>query len=109
MYKIIENNQIIDVMETIRFVKYLPKTQRSIAIGERQANGILSSNNSIIYHIEGTKNVFPEGHKTVRYEKIDKEEYDRLTTQLKANEELANRVSELEKLVKELQKKLGEA
>ena len=35
MYKIIENNQIIDVMETLRFVKYLPKTQRSIEIGER--------------------------------------------------------------------------
>ena len=106
MYKIIENNQIIDVMETIRFVKYLPKTQRSIAIGERQANGILSSNNSIIYHIEGTKNVFPEGHKTVRYEKIDKEEYDRLTTQLKVNEELENRVKELEKLIRELQEKI---
>ena len=70
MYKIIENNQIIDVMETLRFVKYLPKTQRSIEIGERQANGILSSNKSIIYHIDGTSNVFPEGYKTVTYDKI---------------------------------------
>ena len=106
MYKIIENNQIIDVMETLDFIKYLPKTQRSIKVGERQANGVLSSNSSIIYHIAGTKNVFPEGTKTVEYIKIDKEEYDKLTTQLKVNEELTKRVSELEKLVKELQAKL---
>lgn len=102
MYKIIENNQIIDVMETLRFVKYLPKTQRSIEIGERQANGILSSNKSTIYHIYGTSNVFPKGHKTVTYEKIDQEEYDRLTKQLKTNEALEERIKELEKTVKEL-------
>ena len=48
MYKIIENNQIIDVIETISFVKYLPNSKKSVLIGERQANGILSSNKSII-------------------------------------------------------------
>lgn len=106
MYKIIENNQIIDVMETISFVKYLPNSKRSVLIGERQANGILSSDKSIIYHIAGTKNVFPEGTKTVEYVKIDKEEYDKLTTQLKQNEELIERVKELEKIVKELQAKI---
>lgn len=106
MYKIIENNQIIDVMETIQFVKYLPKTQRSIFIDERQANGILSSNNSTIYHIEGTSNVFPESYKTVTYEKIEQEEYDKLTKQLKTNEALEERIKELEKTVKELKKLL---
>ena len=106
MYKIIENNQIIDVMETISFVKYLPNSKKSVLISERQANGILSSNKSIIYHIAGTANVFPEGTKTVEYIKIDKEEYEKLTTQLKQNEELAERVKELEKIVKELQAKI---
>lgn len=106
MYKIIENNQIIDVMETISFVKYLPNSKKSVLIGERQANGILSSNKSIIYHIAGTPNVFPEGTKTVEYIKIDKEEYEKLTTQLKQNEELLMRITELEKIVKDLQAKL---
>lgn len=104
MYKIIENNQIIDVMETIQFVKYLPKTQRSIFIDERQANGILSSNNSIIYHIEGTHNNLPEGSKTVSWVKIEEAEYKRLTEQMKVNEALEDRVRELEKQIKELQK-----
>ena len=79
MYKIIEKNQIIDVMDTIRFVKYLPKTKRSINIDERQANGIVASDQSVIYHIEGTPNTFPEGHKTVQYVKINEDEYKKLT------------------------------
>lgn len=106
MYKIIENNQIIDVMKDLHFVKYLPKTKKSIIIDERQANGVLSSNNSVIYHIEGTPKVFPEETKTVNYCKIDLEEYERLTQQLKANNELLERVNELEKALRDLQKKL---
>ena len=89
-------------METLRFVKYLPKTKRSINIDERQANGVLSSDSSIIYHIYGTPNTFPEGTKTVKYVKIDKEEYDRLTGQMRQNEALEARVKELEKMVAEL-------
>lgn len=104
MYKIIENNQIIDVIKNIKFIKFLPKSKRAIGVGEKEANGILSSNNSIIYHIYGTPNTFPEGYKTVTYEKILEEEYKRLTEQLKANTELEERVCELEKKVRELQK-----
>lgn len=108
MYKIIEKNQIIDVIDTIHFVKYLPKTKRSINIDERQANGIVASDQSVIYHIEGTPNVFPEGHKTVQYVKINEDEYKKLTEQLKINTELEDRVKELEKQVSELLKTLGQ-
>ena len=108
MYKIIYNNQIIDVIKELRFVKYLPKTKKSITVDERQANGILSSNNSIIYHIEGTPNIFPEETKTVNYCKIDLKEYERLTQQLKENNELLERVNELEKALRNLQKKIGQ-
>ena len=45
MYKIIYNNQIIDVMDSnIRYVKYLPKTKKSIIVDKNQANGVVSSN-----------------------------------------------------------------
>lgn len=107
MHKIIENNQIIDVVKDIKFVKFLPKSKRAIAVGEKEANGILSSNNSVIYHINGTPNTFPEGCKTIAYEKILEEEYKRLTEQLKVNTELENRIRELEKKIKELQKILA--
>ena len=107
MYKIIYNNQIIDVIKELRFVKYLPKTKKIISTNERQANGIISSNGEEIYHLIHTKNVFPAGYKSVKYIQIDEEEYNRLTKQLTYNENLLTRLEELEQIVLELQKKLG--
>ena len=107
MYKIIENGQIIDVLENLQFIKYLPKSKRSILVDERQANGILSSNGNEIYHLLNTPNTFSEVKRTVYFVKIEKEEYEKLTTQLKENERLEKRVEELEKIVRELYSKLG--
>lgn len=106
MHKIIENNQIIDVVEDIKFVKFLPKSKRAIAVGEKEANGILSSNNSIIYHISGTPNTFDEEKKEVIYQEIELEEFERLTQQMKVNQSLEKRVADLEKLVEDLRNQL---
>lgn len=106
MYKIMENNQIIDVMKEIKFVKYLPSSKRSISVDERQANGCLSSNCDEVYHIYGTPNTFADKKRTVKIEEIDAEEYNTLTTQLKENQRLEKRVAELERIIKELYAKL---
>lgn len=102
MYKIIENNQIIDVMESMKFVKYLPRSKKIIAVDEKQANGCVSSNGDEIYHLLGTPYTFAEACKTVRYERIDAEEYEHLTQQIKENQELENRVKYLEQKLLEL-------
>ena len=107
MYKIIENNQIIDVMDSIKFVKYLPRSKKIITVDEKQANGCVSSNGDEIYHLLGTPYNFAETCKTVRYERISAEEYERLTHQLKNNQELENRVKYLEEKLLELTKLLG--
>lgn len=107
MYKILENNQIIDVMKTLKFIKYLPKSKKTISVDERQANGCVSSNGAEIYHLLGTNYNFAEAHRTVRYEKIDQEEFDCLTKQLKQNQELENRVKQLEQKLLELEKLLN--
>lgn len=108
-YKIICNNQIIDVIENIRYVKYLPKTKKSIVVDERQANGIVSSDGSQIYHLYGTKDTFNEKKLTVSVKPIEEEEYLRLTTQVKENADLANRVKELEILVQSLQELISKS
>ena len=102
MFKILENNQIIDVVESMKFVKYLPRSKKIIAVDEKQANGCVSSNGDEIYHLLGTPYNFAEAHKTVRYERISAEEYERLTQQVKANQELENRVKWLEQQLLEL-------
>ena len=104
MYKIIYNKQIIDVFDDkICFVKFLPKINRTIAIDKRQANGVVSSNGQEIYHIEGTKYNFLDNKKTVSVIPIDEEEYLKLTTQIQKNQNLEDRVRELEILVQSLQ------
>ena len=107
MYKIIENNQIIDVVEDIKFVKFLPKSKRAITVGEKEANGVLSSNNSTIYHIYGTPNTFDEEKKEITYQEIDLEEFERLTQQMKVNQSLEKRLADLEKLVEDLRAQLN--
>ena len=102
MYKIIENGQIIDVLETLQFVKCLPKTQRIIIVDKRQANGILSSSGNEIYHLLNTPYTFEDVKRTVYFEKVDKEEFNRLTTQLKDNEYLEKRVEELERIIRKI-------
>lgn len=106
MYKILHNNQIIDVMEDIRYVKYLPKSQKLIAVDKAQDNGIVSSDGDTIYHILGTKNTFNTKKLSVQILEITEEEYKELTTQIKKQEDLNNRIDELEKLVQELYSKI---
>lgn len=107
MFKIIENNQIIDVVENLKFVKCLPKSKRIICVDERQANGIMASNGNDVYHIYGTPYTFEGDVKSVRFEEIDAEEYERLTQQVKANEKLEFKVRELEKIIRELYAKMS--
>lgn len=102
MYKILENNQIIDVMEYMKFIKYLPRSKKIIAVDEKQANGCISSNGDEIYHLLGTPYNFVEARKTVRYERIDAEEYERLMKQVKNNQMLESRVKLLEEKLLEL-------
>ena len=106
MFKIIENNQIIDVVENLKFVKCLPKSKKIICVDERQANGIMASNGNDVYHIYGTPHTFEGEVRSVRFEEIDIEEYEKLTQQVKKNEQLESRVRELEKMFRELYRKM---
>lgn len=106
MYKIVEKNQIIDVVEDVKFIKYLPKSKRMITVDKRQANGCISSNDNEIYHIEGTPYTFEDAKHSVQLIPIDEEEYKELTSQMKENEKLNNRVQYLEQRILELEKLL---
>ena len=107
MFKVLENNQIVDVLEDLKFVKCLPKCKRIILVDERQANGIMASNGDEVYHIYGTPYTFEGEKKTIRFEEIGIEEYEKLTQQLKDNEKLEARVRELERLLKEIYLKIS--
>lgn len=107
MFKIIENGQIIDVVENLKFVKCLPRTKKIVCVDERQANGIMASNGDDVYHIYGTRHTFDKEVRTVFYEKIEAEEFERLTNQVKQNEKLEARVRELEKILRDIYLKIS--
>lgn len=109
MYKIIYNNQIIDILDNIIYVKCLPISQKIIAVDKNQANGIVSSNGDEIYHIIGTKDTFKNKKKSVQIIPIDKEEFEKLTTQVIEKNDLELRVKELETLVKNLQQLISKS
>ena len=107
MFKVIENGQIIDVLENLKFVKCLPKSKKIIVVDERQANGIMSSNDNVVYHLFGTPYTFEGEKRTVHFQEIDAEEYEKLTQQVKKNEQLEERVRELEKMLREIYLKIS--
>ena len=107
MFKIIENGQIIDVVENLKFVKCLPRTKKIVCVDERQANGIMASNGDDVYHIYGTRHTFDKEVRTVFYEKIEAEEFEGLSHQVKQNEKLEARVRELEKILRDIYLKIS--
>lgn len=108
MYKIIYNNMIIDVMKKLRYVRYLTKSDRFVGTDRLAATGILASDGDEVYHLEGKPYNFPSKVKTVRVEQIDQEEFDRLTSQIVAQEKALMPSKELQSQIDALAAMVGQ-
>ena len=74
-YKIIKNNQVVDVVTSLRYVKFSPKSKRILLCPRCEANGIVSESGNAIWHLEGFY-PFQEGqYDTVKAVEITEEEY----------------------------------
>lgn len=85
MYKIVYDNIVIDVVETIKYAKYLSKSKHTVVTNNSTtANCIIGSNNRDRYHIKGVP--YPQGcdFKTVSIIEIDEKEYNELINKLKS-------------------------
>lgn len=80
-YKIMYNNMVIDLLNEVRWVRYLPNSKRLVATDSQAANGVMGSDHDTVYHIFGKPYTFANEVKTVEVVKIDALEYDRLQTQ----------------------------
>ena len=79
-YKVIKDGKIIDVLDSLVFVKYQKKHNRMVFSDIEEAQGILSSDRKHIWHMEGLYKIPVEaGHyDSVRAEEIDEYEYEQL-------------------------------
>lgn len=84
MYKVIYNNVIIDLLESVRYVKYIPANKRVIATDKSSANCIIASNLKDRYLLKGVP--IPEGCSYLQVElvPITSEEYYSLVNKEKS-------------------------
>lgn len=77
-YKVIKNNKVIDVLDKLIYMKYQPKHQIMVLCDENEAQAILSSDKSTVWHEVTMYRIPVHGYDTVRIEPIDEYEYKRL-------------------------------
>lgn len=82
MYKVIQNNEIIDVLERLHYVWRNPRNGVMLTCDAKRGQGVISHDGSTIYNI-GTLADYP----TVTLEEIDAGEYKRLRDLLDGVEE----------------------
>lgn len=77
-YKVIFNGRVIDVLDKLIYLKWQEKHKIMVLCDENSAQAILSSDGDKIWHEETLYNVPVKGYDTVRIEKIDQYEYEKL-------------------------------
>lgn len=79
-YKVLKNNKVIDVLDSLIYLKWQPKHKIMVLSDENEAQAILSSDKNTIWHEKTLYNVPTDEHKfdTVELVEIDEYEYKQL-------------------------------
>lgn len=81
-YKILLNTTVVDAQKTLNYVYWQVKNHLLLFGRSDFANGIVSSDGSTVWHLDGYPE-FPEGsYETVKAVEITDEEYEELVKQL---------------------------
>jgi len=75
MYKILKNSTIVDAVETLNYVRQNLKNKVIVACKPEFANGIISHDHTVIWHLEGQPNFISGSYETVTAVEIDENEY----------------------------------
>ena len=76
-YKVIKDDEIVDVLDHILYIKYQEKHSLLLLCDITEAQAILSSDGKYGWHIEGLYN-FPLENNIYEIKEITKYEYDKL-------------------------------
>ena len=81
-YKIVLNTTVVDAQKALNYVYWQVKNHLLLVGRSDFANGIVSSDGSTVWHLDGYPE-FPEGsYETVKAVEITDEEYEELVKQL---------------------------
>ena len=79
-YKVLKDGKVIDVLDRLIFVKYLPKSGIMVLCPQSEAQGIMSSAGEYFWHVVGLYGIPADGYDTVELIEVDKYEYEQLKT-----------------------------
>ena len=77
-YKVLKDGQVIDVLDHLVFVKYQKKHNIMLLCEESEAQAIVSSDGSYVWHLDWLLNIPVDGYDTVDLKEIDKYEDEQL-------------------------------
>lgn len=86
MYKIVLGSSIIDVVDELVFVHYDTRAKRMMRCKKKDAQGILSSDSGVIWHLNGYPEFGVDGYETVSAISISVTEGLQLREQLSEGE-----------------------
>ena len=82
-FKIIYNALVIDILDSVQYVRWLKRGKKFVKTDMTSAHGILASDGINIYHLDGMPDFDGMGnYKTVQMIEIDEEKYHRLKSQM---------------------------
>ena len=77
-YKVLKDGKVIDVLDHLIFVKYQKKHNVMLVCDKSEAQAIVSSDGTYIWHLEWLYKIPVDGYDTVNLVEIDKYEYEQL-------------------------------
>lgn len=77
-YKVIKDNKVIDVLDSLTYLKWQPKHKIMVLSDIDEAQAILSSDKNTIWHERTLYRVPVDGYETVSLIEIDESEYKQL-------------------------------
>lgn len=77
-YKVLKDNKVIDVLDRLIFVKYQKKHNIMLLCDQSEAQAIVSSDGSHVWHVNWLYKIPIDGYDTIELIEIDKYEYDQL-------------------------------
>jgi hypothetical protein len=77
-YKVLKNNKVIDVLDSLIYLKWEPKHKIMVLTDVNDAQAILSSDKDTIWHEKTLYRIPVSGYDEVEVEEIDEYEYKQL-------------------------------
>lgn len=79
-YKVLKDGKVIDILDQLIFVKHQQKHNVMLLCDQSEAQAIVSSDGSYIWHVDGLYHIPVDGYDTVELVEINEYEYKQLKT-----------------------------